>query len=65
MTPLFGGREEEELSNIIFQTMQSIKGDIKKMRREMCREYPRGLEYEASPRFLHDGCQHAATHYGP
>ena len=43
--------------------MHSIKGDIKKMRREMCRESLRGFAYEASPRFLHDGCEHAATHH--
>ena len=30
---LLGG---EELSKLLLQTMQSIKGDIKKMRREMC-----------------------------
>ena len=62
-TPLFGGREEGELSMLLFQTMKSIKGDLKKMRREMCRDSPREFESEANSRFLHDECEHAATHY--
>lgn len=64
-TPLFVGGEEEELSNLFLQTMQSIKGDIKKMRREMCREYSREFESNENSRFLHDECENAATHYDP
>lgn len=31
----------------------------------MCREYPRGFEYEASAIFLNYECYHSATHYDP
>ena len=41
--------------------MQSIHEDIKKMRREICRESPWGFEYEENPRILHDGCELSAT----
>ena len=40
-TPLFGGRKEERLSKLLSQNLQSIHGDLKKMRREMCRGSPR------------------------
>ena len=60
-TPLFGGREEEELSKLLFQTMQSIKGDLKKMRRE--RESPKEFGSKANSRFSHDECEHATTHH--
>ena len=31
----------------------------------MCRESPRGFEYEANHIFLHVGCEHAVTQYDP
>ena len=64
-TLAFRGRNEEKLSKLLFQTMQSIHEDIKKMRREMCKESPRGFEYEENHRFLHDGCENSATQFDP
>lgn len=62
-TPFFGGRKEEKLSKFLSQTLQSIHEDLKNMRKEMCRESPRGFESETNSRFSHDECEHAATHY--
>ena len=62
-TPLFGGRKEERLSKLLFQTMQGIHGDIKKMRREMLKESPKEFGSRAKSRFAHGRCEHVATHY--
>ena len=42
--------------------MKNIKEDLKEMKGERCRKFPRGFEREASPRYSHDGCGNSATH---
>ena len=49
-TPLFGGKKEERLSKLLPKSVQSIQGDLKKIRREMCIESPRGFESESNSR---------------
>ena len=62
-TPFFGGRKEERLPRFLSKTLQSIHGDIKNMRREMYREYPREFGSKSNYRFAYDECEDAATHY--
>ena len=62
-TPLCGGRKEEKLPKFLSQTLQSIHVDLKKMREEMCKESPRGFEFESKSRFYYGECEHAATPY--
>ena len=45
--------------------MKNIKEDLKKMKGERCRKFPRGFEREPSPRYSHDGCGNSATHVDP
>ena len=59
--PLCGGRKEERLSKLLPKSMQSIKEDLKKMRREM--ECLEEFGSRAKSRFSHDRCEHASTHY--
>ena len=47
--PLCGGRNEERLSNLLPKSMQSIKEDLNKMRREM--ESPREFGSESNSIF--------------
>ena len=61
-TPFFGGKEER-LSNLLSKSVQSIQGDLKKIRREMCIESPRGFETESNSRFSYGECEHVATRY--
>ena len=60
-TPLFGGRMEENLSKLISKSILSIKGDLKKMRREM--ESSQEFGSRAKSRFAHDRCENVATLY--
>ena len=61
--PFFGGRKEEKLPKFLSQTLQSIHEELKKMRREMYIESPRGFESESNSKFSYDECEHAATRY--
>ena len=65
MTPLFGEMKEERISQLLLQTMQNIKEDLKEMKGERCRKTPRGFESESSPRYSNDGCVHSGTHADP
>ena len=65
MTPLFGEMKEESLSHLLFQTVKNIKQDIKEMKGERSRKFPRGFESEESPRYSHDGCGNSVTHAYP
>ena len=62
MTPLFGEMKEDRVSQLLFQAMKNIKEDLKKMKGEKCRKFPRGFESKTSPRYSHDGCEHPTTH---
>ena len=59
------GMTEEEISLLLFQTMESIIEDLKEIEREYCRMFLRGFEDEASPSYYHDGCGNSATHANP
>ena len=59
------GMMEEEISLLLFQTMEAIIEDLKEIERENCRKFLRGFKDEASPRYYHDGCVHSATHVDP
>ena len=59
--PLFGGNKEDRLSKLLSKSIQSIKGDLKKMRREM--ESPEEFGSRAKSIFALDRCEHAATCY--
>lgn len=65
MTPLFGEIKEERISQLLFQAMKNVKEDLKEMKGEKCRKFPRGFESEANPRYSHDGCEYSATHANP
>ena len=60
-TPLCGGKKEERLSKLLPKSMQTIKQDLKKMRREM--ESPEEFGFRAKSRFAPNECEHAATPY--
>ena len=64
-TPLFGEMKEERISQLLFQTVKNIKEDLKEMKGEKCRKFPRGFESETNPRCSHDGCEHSVTHADP
>ena len=57
--------KEEKISQLLFQTMKNIKEDLKEMKGEKCRKFPRGFEKKESPRYSHDGCGNSATHADP
>ena len=56
---------EEEISLLLFQTMEAIIEDLKEIERENCRTFLRGFADEASPRYYHYGCGNLATHADP
>ena len=56
---------EEEISLLLFQTMEAIIEDLKEIERENCIKSLRGFEDEVSPSYYHDGCGHSATHADP
>ena len=58
-----GGMTEEEISLLLFQTLEGIKEDLKEMEGEECRRFLEG--FETSPNYSHDGCEHSATHADP
>ena len=47
---------EEDISLLLFQTMEAIIEDLKEIERENYRNFLRGIEDEESPRYYHDGC---------
>ena len=59
------GMTKEEISLLLFQTMEAIIEDLKEIERENCRKFLRGFEDEASPSYYHDGCGNLATHADP
>ena len=56
---------EDEVSLLIFQTMEGIIEDLEEIERENWRDFLRGFLDEASPIFDHVGCEHSATHEDP
>ena len=54
-----GGMTEEEVSLLLFQTLEGIKEDLKEMEGEECRFFLEGFEIGHS--YSHDGCEHSAT----
>ena len=56
---------KEEVSLIIFQTMEGIIEDLEEIERENWRDFLRGFVDEASPICDHVGCEHLVTHADP
>ena len=53
---------KEEVSLLLFQTMEGIIKDLEEIERENWKGFLRGFVDEASPSCDHVGCEHSATH---
>ena len=56
---------EEEVSLLLFQTMEGIIEDLEEIERENWKRFLRGFMDEESPRCDHVGYEHSATHANP
>ena len=56
---------EEEISLLLFHTMEGIIEDLEEIEREKWRDFLRGFVDEMSPSCYHVGCEHSATHTDP
>ena len=54
---------EEEVSLLLFQTIENIIEDL--MKGKIWRNLMKGFVNEASPSYSHEGCSHSATHAYP
>ena len=59
------GMTEEEVSLLLFQTLEGIIEDLKEKGRENSRNFQRGFMDKSSPSCDHVGCENLATHADP
>ena len=56
---------EEEVSLLLFQTIEGIIEDLEETKREIWGDFLRGFVNGSSPSYDHVGCEHSATHADP
>jgi len=62
-TPSFEEKKGDKLTKLLPKSVHMIHKEFEEFWREMCKESPRGFEFESNSIFSYGECEHAATPY--